>query len=157
MCACRCGINVTIENGEIRYIEGNPNHPLNKGVICTKGSAGIMKQYSPARLTKPLKRKEGAQRGESQFEAIEWDEACEIMEKRLSHIRTTDPKKFTLFTGCDQMQALTGLFAKQYDTPNYATHGGSCLVNMAAGMIYTISGSFGSSVVQIWKGQNSLL
>lgn len=142
MCACRCGINVTIENGEIRYIEGNPNHPLNKGVICAKGSAGIMKQYSPACLTKPLKRKEGAQRGESQFEAIEWDEAFEIMEKRLSHIRATDPKKFALFTGRDQMQALTGLFAKQYGAPNYAAHGGFCSVNMAAGMIYTIGGSF---------------
>jgi len=142
MCACRCGINVTLENGEIRYIEGNPDHPLNKGVICAKGSAGIMKQYSPARLTKPLKRKANAKRGEGEFEAISWDEAFSIMEKRLSHLRATDPKKFALFTGRDQMQALTGLFAKQYGTPNYAAHGGFCSVNMAAGMIYTIGGSF---------------
>ena len=40
------------------------------------------------------------------------------------------------------MQALTGLFAKNYGTPNYAAHGGFCSVNMAAGMIYTIGGSF---------------
>ena len=40
------------------------------------------------------------------------------------------------------MQALTGLFAKQFGTPNYAAHGGFCSVNMAAGMIYTIGGSF---------------
>ncbi|HIP69175.1 MAG TPA: formate dehydrogenase [Chromatiales bacterium] len=142
MCACRCGINVTLENGEIRYIEGNPDHPLNKGVICAKGSAGIMKQYSPARLTKPLKRKENAKRGEGEFEAISWDEAFSIMEERLAHLRATDPKKFALFTGRDQMQALTGMFAKQYGTPNYAAHGGFCSVNMAAGMIYTIGGSF---------------
>jgi anaerobic selenocysteine-containing dehydrogenase len=142
MCACRCGIDVTVKNGEVRYIEGNPNHPINKGVICAKGSSGIMKQYSPARLTKPLKRIEGAERGTSSFEEIEWDEAFDIMEKRLSHIRSTDPKKFALFTGRDQMQALTGLFAKQYGTPNYAAHGGFCSVNMAAGMIYTIGGSF---------------
>ncbi len=64
------------------------------------------------------------------------------MEDRLSHIRATDPKKFALFTGRDQMQALTGLFAKQFGTPNYAAHGGFCSVNMAAGMIYTIGGSF---------------
>ena len=142
MCACRCGIRVTLRDNEVRYIQGNPEHPLNKGVICAKGASGIMKQYSPARLTKPLKRKEGADRGDAQFEEISWDEAFQIMEDRLSHLRETDPKKFALFTGRDQMQALTGLFAKQFGTPNYAAHGGFCSVNMAAGMIYTIGGSF---------------
>ncbi len=142
MCACRCGIKVHLRNGEVRYIEGNPEHPLNKGVICAKGSSGIMKQYSPARLTKPLKRKAGSERGAGEFEEISWDEAFSTLEERLKHLRATDPKKFALFTGRDQMQALTGLFARQFGTPNYAAHGGFCSVNMAAGMIYTIGGSF---------------
>ena len=55
MCACRCGIRVHLRDGEVRYIEGNPEHPINRGVICAKGSSGIMKQVSPARLTRPLK------------------------------------------------------------------------------------------------------
>ncbi len=142
MCACRCGIRVTLRDGEVRYIEGNPDHPLNKGVICAKGASGIMKQYSPGRLTQPLKRKEGSHRGDAEFEAISWEETYAIMEQRLSDIRETDPKKFALFTGRDQMQALTGLFAKQFGTPNYAAHGGFCSVNMATGMIYTFGGSF---------------
>ena len=142
MCACRCGIRVHLRNGEIRYIDGNPAHPLNKGVICAKGASGIMKQQSPARLTQPLLRKPGTERGEGEFEEISWDEVFALLEKRLGHIRATDPKKFALFTGRDQMQALTGLFAKQFGTPNYAAHGGFCSVNMAAGMIYTIGGSF---------------
>jgi len=142
MCACRCGIRVHLRDGEVRYIDGNPDHPLNQGVICAKGSSGIMKQYSPARLTRPLRRKPGAERGAAQFEPISWDEALDILEKRLARIRATDPKQFALFTGRDQMQALTGLFAKQFGTPNYAAHGGFCSSNMAAGMIYTVGGSF---------------
>jgi anaerobic selenocysteine-containing dehydrogenase len=142
MCACRCGIKVHLKNGEVRFIEGNPDHPLNQGVLCAKGSSGIMKQYSPGRLTKPLRRKQGADRGTGEFEEITWDEAFAIMEERLARIRSTDPKKFALFTGRDQMQALTGLFARQFGTPNYAAHGGFCSVNMAAGLIYTIGGSF---------------
>ncbi len=142
MCACRCGINVSVKDGEVSYIEGNPNHPINKGVICAKGSSGIMKQYSPARITKPLRRIPGAERGKSEFEEISWEEALDTISKRLEHIRETDPKQFALFTGRDQMQALTGLFAKQFGTPNYAAHGGLCSVNMAAGLIYTIGGSF---------------
>ena len=142
MCACRCGIRVHLRDGEVRYIDGNPDHPLNQGVICAKGSSGIMKQYSPARLLKPLKRKAGAERGAGEFEEIEWEEAFALLTERLATIRATDPKKFALFTGRDQMQALTGLFARQFGTPNYAAHGGFCSVNMAAGMIYTIGGSF---------------
>ena len=77
-----------------------------------------------------------------EFEEISWEEALDTISKRLEHIRETDPKQFALFTGRDQMQALTGLFAKQFGTPNYAAHGGFCSVNMAAGLIYTIGGSF---------------
>ena len=142
MCACRCGIRVHLKDGAIRYIDGNPDHPLNKGVICAKGASGIMKQNSPARLTRPLRRRSGAARGAGDFEPISWDEALSILEERLRKIRASDPKKFAFFTGRDQMQALTGLFARQFGTPNYAAHGGFCSVNMAAGMIYTVGGSF---------------
>jgi sulfite dehydrogenase (quinone) subunit SoeA len=146
MCACRCGIRVHLRDGEhgpeVRYIDGNPDHPLNRGVICAKGSSGIMKQRSPARLTQPLLRKPGSERGAGEFETISWERAFDILTERLAHLRATDPKKFALFTGRDQMQALTGLFARQFGTPNYSAHGGFCSVNMAAGMIYTIGGSF---------------
>jgi anaerobic selenocysteine-containing dehydrogenase len=142
MCACRCGIRVHLRDGEVRYIDGNPEHPLNKGVICAKGSSGIMKQKSPARLTQPLLRKPGSERGAGEFEPISWERALGMLTERLAHLRATDPKKFALFTGRDQMQALTGLFARQFGTPNYAAHGGFCSVNMAAGMIYTVGGSF---------------
>ena len=47
MCACRCGIDVHLKDGEIRYIEGNRDHPVNRGVLCGKGAAGIMQHYSP--------------------------------------------------------------------------------------------------------------
>ncbi len=79
MCACRCGIRVHLRDGEVRYIDGNPEHPINKGVICAKGAAGIMKQVSPARLTQPLLRKPGAERGAAEFEPISWERALDIL------------------------------------------------------------------------------
>jgi len=78
MCACRCGIRVTRRDGEICYIQGNLDHPLNKGVICAKGYSCIMKQYSPVRLTKPLLRKAGSDRGDNQFEEVSWDKAFDM-------------------------------------------------------------------------------
>ena len=73
MCACRCGIKVHLKDGRVRYIQGNREHPVNKGVLCAKGSAGIMQHYSPARLRKPLLRV--GERGAGEFREIEWDEA----------------------------------------------------------------------------------
>ena len=90
MCACRCGIRVHLRDGQVRYIDGNPDHPLNQGVICAKGSSGIMKQYSPARLTRPLRRKAGAERGEGAFEPISWEEAFSVLAERLAKIRLAD-------------------------------------------------------------------
>jgi anaerobic selenocysteine-containing dehydrogenase len=114
---------------------------VNKGVLCAKGSAGIMTQYSPARLTKPLKRV-----GPRGFRRIRGNrmgsEALDTAEGWLNQVRRSDPRKLAFFTGRDQSQALTGWWASQFGTPNYAAHGGFCSVNMAAAGLYTIGGSF---------------
>jgi anaerobic selenocysteine-containing dehydrogenase len=140
MCACRCGINVHIKDGKIRYIEGNRDHPVNRGVLCAKGSAGIMQHYAPARLRAPLKRT--GPRGSGEFQEISWEEAVGIATGWLDGVRQSDPKKLAFFTGRDQSQSLTGFWAQQFGTPNYAAHGGFCSVNMAAAGIMTIGGAF---------------
>ena len=140
MCACRCGIKVHLKNGGIRYIEGNRDHPINRGVICGKGASGIMQQYSPAKLRKPLRRV--GERGSGEFREIEWEEAIATAVGWLSPIRERDPKKLAFFTGRDQSQSLTGFWAAQFGTPNFAAHGGFCSVNMAAAGMYTLGGSF---------------
>jgi anaerobic selenocysteine-containing dehydrogenase len=140
MCACRCGIKVWLADGKIRYIQGNPAHPVNQGVLCAKGAAGIMQHYSPARLRKPLLRV--GERGSGEFREIEWDEAMQLACDWLAPIRERNPDELAFFTGRDQSQALTGWWAQQFGTINYAAHGGFCSVNMAAAGLYTLGGSF---------------
>ncbi|MGR3639570.1 molybdopterin oxidoreductase family protein [Alterinioella nitratireducens] len=140
MCACRCGINVHMKGGKVAYIEGNRDHPVNKGVLCAKGSAGIMQHNAPSRLRAPLKRT--GPRGSGEFEEISWDEAMEIAVGWLKPIRETAPEKLAFFTGRDQSQSFTSFWAQGFGTPNYAAHGGFCSVNMAAAGIYTMGGAF---------------
>ena len=145
MCACRCGINVHMKEGEdgekrVAYIEGNRDHPVNQGVLCAKGSAGIMQVNAPSRLRAPLKRV--GPRGSGEFEEISWDEALDLAVSWLEPIRQKDPSKLAFFTGRDQSQSFTGFWAQNYGTPNFAAHGGFCSVNMAAGGIYTMGGAF---------------
>ena len=155
MCACRCGINVHLREGRVRYIEGNPAHPVNRGVLCAKGSAGIMQHYSPARLDKPLLRV--GERGENKFREIEWDEALDLAAGWLRETRAKDPDRLAFFTGRDQSQALTGWWAQQYGTINYAAHGGFCSVNMAAGGLYTLGGSFWEFGEPDWEHSKYLM
>ncbi|MGJ8595161.1 molybdopterin oxidoreductase family protein [Sulfitobacter sp.] len=145
MCACRCGINVHMKKDplgdlKVAYIEGNRDHPVNKGVLCAKGSAGIMQHNAPSRLRSPMKRV--GERGEGKFEDISWEEAYTIAESWLRPIRETNPEKLAFFTGRDQSQSFTSMFAQSFGTPNYAAHGGFCSVNMAAAGIYTMGGAF---------------
>ncbi|MDB2407097.1 molybdopterin oxidoreductase family protein [Jannaschia sp.] len=144
MCACRCGIDVHIkhtdEGDKVAYIEGNRDHPVNQGVLCAKGSAGIMQHNAPSRLRTPMKRV--GPRGSGEFEPISWDDAYDIAAGWLEPIRKEDPSKLAFFTGRDQSQSFTSWWAQAFGTPNYAAHGGFCSVNMAAGGIYTMGGAF---------------
>lgn len=140
MCACRCGVRVHLRDGKIRFLEGNPDHPINQGVLCAKGSAGIMNHYSPARLTKPLLRT--GPRGSGEFKEIEWEEALTLATEWLGEVRSKDPSRLAFFTGRDQSQSLTGWWATQFGTRNFAAHGGFCSVNMAAAGLYTLGGAF---------------
>jgi sulfite dehydrogenase (quinone) subunit SoeA len=155
MCACRCGIKVHLKDGGIRFIEGNPAHPVNRGVICGKGASGIMQQQSPAKLRKPLLRV--GERGSGEFREIEWDEAIATAVDWLSRIRADDPKKLAFFTGRDQSQSLTGFWATQFGTPNFSAHGGFCSVNMAAAGMYTMGGSFWEFGEPDWERTRLLL
>ena len=140
MCACRCGIDVMMRDGEIAYIQGNRDHPVNRGVLCAKGSAGLMQHRSPARLRAPLRRT--GPRGSGEFREITWEEALTTAAAWLGEVRHRAPRELAFFTGRDQSQSFTSWWAQAYGTPNYAAHGGFCSVNMAAAGIYTLGGAF---------------
>ena len=44
-CHCECGVLVTVEDGRIVEINGDPQHPMNRGFICIKGKAEPERLY----------------------------------------------------------------------------------------------------------------
>ena len=54
-CSEACGILVKTREGRPIKIDGNPDHPVNKGKVCAKGQASILNLYDPDRLGTPLK------------------------------------------------------------------------------------------------------
>jgi anaerobic selenocysteine-containing dehydrogenase len=74
-CYDACGILVTVRDGAIRSVRGDPGHPVSRGKLCRKCSIGYNGVFldPDARLTTPLRRV-GA-KGEGRFEPISWDAA----------------------------------------------------------------------------------
>ncbi|MES9995976.1 molybdopterin-dependent oxidoreductase [Desulfovibrio aminophilus] len=80
-CKAECAILARVEDGVVKEVKGNPRA---RGKMCVKGMAGITTLYSNERLKHPLKRV--GERGEGKFERIGWDEAMDIMEKKLREL-----------------------------------------------------------------------
>jgi anaerobic selenocysteine-containing dehydrogenase len=77
LCEAICGIELTIDNGEVTSIRGNENDPLSRGHICPKGVALADVYNDPDRLRRPVKRiGEGA---EATWQEISWDEALDTV------------------------------------------------------------------------------
>jgi anaerobic selenocysteine-containing dehydrogenase len=77
ICHTNCGILVHIENGKISRIEGDPEHPANRGCLCSKAQTIKPMLESEQRLKYPLRRtKNGLAR-------VSWDEALEFAAEML--------------------------------------------------------------------------
>ena len=82
-----CGFIVAAENGKVVNIEGDPEHPINRGAACAKGAS--MRQLSadnPWRLSKVLYRRPGG----SDWEEKTWDWALDEIARRIKDTRDAD-------------------------------------------------------------------
>ncbi len=94
MCYIGCGIKVLVEDGVVVNIQGNPDNPQNRGMMCAKGKAGFMNLYNPNRVKVPLKRT-NPNKGINEdpgWKEIAWDEAIDTVVAQLERIRD-NPKK----------------------------------------------------------------
>lgn len=82
-CHGGCGVLVTVENGSIAYIEGDPCSST-MGTMCSKGLASIQHIHHPQRLRYPLKRLGG--RGEGKWGRISWEEALDIITGKMREL-----------------------------------------------------------------------
>jgi formate dehydrogenase major subunit len=82
-CSVGCGIIVHTVNGKVVNTEGDPDHPINEGTLCSKGASLYQIINNPTRLTKPKYRAAGA----TEFKDVEWDWALDEIAKRVKDTR----------------------------------------------------------------------
>jgi len=127
-CHGGCGVLAHIEDGKLVKIEGDPEHPINRGRLCSRCLA--MTQYvdHPGRLRSPRKRV--GERGENKWQDISWEEAYDLIEEKMGKIREEygpESVVFSMGTGRD-VGAWICLLAYNYGSPNvmFALSGIGC-------------------------------
>jgi formate dehydrogenase (coenzyme F420) alpha subunit len=100
-------MEVYVDNGKVIKIEGQKDHPLNKGYLCPKGRTAIEHLYHPDRLKYPLKKVNG------RWERVSWDQALTEISGKLNELSNKyDPSVNAFFCeaiGPTQLTELTSV------------------------------------------------
>jgi formate dehydrogenase major subunit len=89
-CSVACGVimyslgdRAKNARSSIFHIEGDPDHPVNRGTLCPKGAALIDFIHSPSRLLHPQRRAPGS----DHWDPISWDDALGRIAKLMKEDR----------------------------------------------------------------------
>jgi anaerobic selenocysteine-containing dehydrogenase len=122
-CHSRCGVLLEVKDGKVVGVKGDKEHPLSHGYMCPKGMACMEIIYHPERLTKPLIRV--GERGEGMFKEISWDEALDVIAKKLLETREKWGAESVVFgQGTTRgMPPWIYRFMSLFGTPNFMSAG----------------------------------
>jgi formate dehydrogenase major subunit len=84
-CSCGCGMICQVKDGKLVNLEGDPDHVINEGALCSKGAAMSEVPNSPQRLTRPMYRPAGG----TKWQEISWNDAVAKIAKKMKHVRDT--------------------------------------------------------------------
>ena len=82
-CSVGCGMIVHTLGGNVINVEGDPDHPINEGSLCPKGSSVYQLRDNKARVTKPMYRAAGA----AAWQEVTWDWALDEIAKKTKATR----------------------------------------------------------------------
>ena len=87
-CPAGCGMIVRTREGRAVKVEGNPDHPVNRGTLCIRGHASLQGLYNPDRFAGPRRRRTtNAVAGQSVLEDASWDDAQSAFVEQLQAAR----------------------------------------------------------------------
>ena len=82
-CPDACGLIATIEDGRLVRLQGDPDHPVTQGFICSRTSRYGDRLHSSDRLTQPLLRSNKS----DSFAPIAWHDALDLLAEKMLKFR----------------------------------------------------------------------
>ncbi len=82
-CSCGCGLVGYVKDDKLVHLDGDPDHVINEGGLCSKGASLAAVPNSDQRVKTPMYRAPGS----SSWQAISWDEALGKVAKKIKTVR----------------------------------------------------------------------
>jgi formate dehydrogenase major subunit len=82
-CSCGCGMVAHVKDGKLVNLEGDSDHIINQGALCSKGAAMSATHGSERRLKKPMYRAPGS----DSWQEISWDDAMNRVANKIKQVR----------------------------------------------------------------------
>jgi anaerobic selenocysteine-containing dehydrogenase len=79
-CSAGCGLIVHTKDGQVDLLEGNPQHPLNRGKTCARRQASLDALHAAHRMNGPVHQ---SRRGSGNFETMNWEAAIRVVKAAL--------------------------------------------------------------------------
>lgn len=125
MCSVRCPIKVSVENGQVKWIEGNPHVPGIEGSLCPRGAAGLALLNDSERLRSPMI--QTGPRGSDGWRQASWDEALDFVAERLRRIVEAHGAQSVVMGERTNLGThVSKTFMKALGSPNHFTHDALC-------------------------------
>ncbi len=163
-CPDTCALRVTVDQGRVVKVQGDPDHPPTHGALCTKVSRYAERTHHPERVLRPLKRV--GPKGSGRFEPLSWEAAIAEIAARLKGIAARDPEAIVPYSYAGTMGLLQGesmdrrffhrLGASLLDRTICASAGGEALTATYGGKVGMHLAHYAESkLILIW-GSNSI-
>lgn len=126
MCAQSCPLMGTVRDGRLVRIDANPNTPY--AGACGRARAAVAALYSPNRIKSPMIRV--GERGEGKFRKASWDEALDLVAKKMTELRTAgEARTVAYLPRFNSAPGMDKQFFDIYGTPNTVGYGDTCFGN----------------------------
>ena len=163
-CPDTCALRVTVDQGRVVKVQGDPDHPPTHGALCTKVSRYAERTHHPERVLRPLKRV--GPKGSGRFEPVSWEAAIAEIAARLKGIAARAPEAIVPYSYAGTMGLLQGesmdrrffhrLGASLLDRTICASAGGEALTATYGGKVGMHLAHYAESkLILIW-GSNSI-
>ncbi|HSK66558.1 MAG TPA: molybdopterin-dependent oxidoreductase [Anaerolineales bacterium] len=155
-CAAGCGIIVRTFQGRALKVEGNPNHPVNRGKTCPRGQIALQGLYNPDRVQGPVRHTRGEALYNDRFQAVQpnmsWEEAIQVVADALANPAGT---AFLMGTSSDHLFDLVSDLAAASGAPAPIRFGVGNVFDATATLSRAAEGLLGQAALPFFDIGNS--
>jgi molybdopterin-containing oxidoreductase family iron-sulfur binding subunit len=115
-CATACGVLAEVRDGRPIKLEGNPDHPMNRGAICATGLSAVQGLYNPDRYRSPMMREGGT------LKPTTWAKAYETLATKINEAKSTGTAANVVFLNQHESGTFPGFLDQWLAANNMPAH-----------------------------------